>query len=108
MGENFSDTKNTEATLSGTSSEIVKAVSSKGLRRTQLIIINTSAAAVVTLRKGSLPVISKQGIILNGGINAPYLESTDSGFTCWQGAVQAITDGGAGTASIVETFEYTE
>lgn len=71
------------------------------LKRTQFIIINTSAA-VATITKGDNPAIANQGIVLQQ--NAYYLEGTDGGFVCWQGAIQAIATG-AGTLSVVETFQ---
>jgi hypothetical protein len=69
--------------------------------RQQFIITNTSAAQVVTIVKGSAAAIAGQGIILQP--NGSYGESTDGGFVCWQGEMQAVATG-AGTVSIVETF----
>lgn len=68
-------------------------------RRTQLIITNTSAAAVVTVAVGTVPAVANQGIVLQP--KQSYLESSDSGFECWQGAVQVIGDV-AGSIAIVE------
>jgi len=74
-----------------------------GYRRTQLIITNTSTAAIVTLCKGD-----DQLAIAGAGIRLPpngsYLESTDSGFQCWQGEIQAVADA-AGTIAVVEQLE---
>ena len=71
------------------------------LKRTQFIIINTSAA-VATITKGDAAAVANAGIVLQQ--NAYYLEGTDSGFVCWQGAIQAVATG-AGTLSVVETFQ---
>jgi hypothetical protein len=99
----YRGTRNSEYTLSATSGEALSGVSSTySLKRTQFIITNTSAVAVATITKGTTPAVANQGIILQP--NGSYLESTDSGFTCWQGAIQAVGTG-AGSLAIVETFE---
>jgi len=72
-----------------------------GYRRIQLIITNTSAAAVVTLSKGLNAAVASAGIRLPP--NGSYLESTDSGFVCWQEEIQAVADA-AGTIAVVETL----
>jgi hypothetical protein len=72
-----------------------------GWRRTQLIITNTSAAAVVTISKGLNAAVAGSGIRLPP--NGAYLESTDSGFMCWQDCFQVIADA-AGTIAVVETL----
>lgn len=90
------------ATLSTTSLEILPQVSGTGYKRTQIIITNTTAGLVATIIKGSNSAVNGQGIILQP--NGSYVEASDGGFTCWQGAVQGICTG-AGTLSIVETKE---
>ena len=72
-----------------------------GYTRTQLIITNTSAAAVVTITKGMNAAVAGEGIRLSPG--SSYLESTDSGFLCWQEEVQVVADA-AGTIAVVETL----
>lgn len=72
-----------------------------GYTRTQLVITNTSAAAVVTLTKGMNAAIAGEGIRLSPG--SSYLESTDSGFMCWQDEIQVVADA-AGTVAVVETL----
>ena len=78
---------------------------SGGYKRTQLCITNTSAAAVVTICKGD-----EQLAVAGAGVRIPpngaYFESSDSGFTCWQGEVQAIADA-VGTVAVVEQLEPT-
>lgn len=91
---------NISKNVSTTSSEIMHRVGGK-YRRTQMIISNTSAAAVITLRKGDDASVSGEGIQLLP--NGTYAEATDGGYECWQGAVQAIGDI-AGTLGIVESF----
>ena len=94
---------NNIANVGVTSAQILPARSG-ALKRTQLIITSTSTGSIITIAKGNSPAISLQGITLRGDILQGYIESTDSGFTCWQGAIQAIADV-AGNLSIVETFE---
>ena len=72
-----------------------------GYTRTQLIITNTSAAAVVTITKGMNAAVAGEGIRLSPG--SSYLESTDSGFLCWQEELQVVADA-AGTIAVVETL----
>jgi len=73
-----------------------------GYKRVQLVITNTSAAAVATITKGVTAAVAGSGIRLPP--NGSYLESTDSGFTCWQDEIQVIADA-AGTVAVVETLE---
>jgi hypothetical protein len=72
------------------------------LKRTQLIITNTSAAAVVTIAKGNVAAIQNYGIVLQP--NGTYVEATDGGYICWQGPIQAVSNA-AGSIAIVESFE---
>lgn len=92
--------RNAAAVTGATSARICDKIT-LGYRRSQLIITNTSAAAVVTITKGSNPAVAGEGIRLNP--SGSYLESTDSGFLCWQDEVQAISDV-AGSVAIVETL----
>jgi len=85
---------------SSTSVEIAKNHSGV-LKRTQLIIVNTSAAATLTITKGDTAAIAGAGIVLPP--NGVYAESTDGGYLCWQGAIQAVSNV-AGSVSIVESF----
>jgi len=73
-----------------------------GFQRMQLIITNTSATATVTISKGLNPAVASSGIKLPP--NGSYLESTDSGFICWQDEVQVVADA-AGTVAVVETLK---
>lgn len=93
--------RNSSVTISGTTARACLAVMI-GYKRTQLIITNTSAAAVATITKGDQAAVAGAGIRLPP--NGSYLESTDSGFNCWQGEVQVIADA-AGTVAVVETLE---
>jgi hypothetical protein len=68
-----------------------------GSLRTQLIIINTSASTTITLFKGDQAATQNMGIILKPA--QALIESNDSGFLCWQGAMQAIGSDGNGTLS---------
>lgn len=89
-------------TISTSSSQIIDPLNGTSFKRTQVIFINTSASAIITLNKGDSPAIAGSGIILQP--NGSYSESSDSAFKCWQGAWQAIGNG-AGTLSIVEQKE---
>lgn len=90
--------RNSSMSTSMTSAE---AITKYAYKRSQFVITNTSVAAVVTISKGDVAVVAGAGIVLQP--KQSYLESTDSGFECWQGAVQAVSDV-AGTIAIVETF----
>ena len=94
-------TQNSSVSVSATSTTAIPAVMG-AMRRSQFIITNTSAAAVVTIAKGEVSATAGAGIRLSPG--SSYLESTDSGFMCWQGAVQAVADA-AGTIAVVQSFQ---
>jgi hypothetical protein len=96
----FDLASNQSVTTGATSVQAVPSRSGN-LRRTQIIITNTSAAAIVTIAKGDSAAVSSVGIRLNpGGI---YGEADDGGYGCWQGAIQVISDV-AGTVSVTEQF----
>jgi hypothetical protein len=71
------------------------------VKRTQLIITNSGANAV-TITKGNVAAIANIGIIIQP--NGTYIEASDGGYLCWQGAVQAVSTAGT-TLSIVESFQ---
>ena len=93
--------RSSSVTISGTSTQACSKVMG-GFKRIQLIITNTSAAAVATLTKGLNPAVAGYGIRLPP--NAAYLESSDNGFQCWQDEIQVIGDA-AGTVAVVETLQ---
>jgi hypothetical protein len=95
------NTRNESITIGATSVQVAPTVN-KSVKRSQLIITNTSAAAVATVVKGDLVAVSGVGIILQP--NGVYIEATDGGYTCYQGPIQCVGNG-AGTVVIVETFE---
>lgn len=98
----FQSVRNTNLNVSGTSTEVM-ATRYGDLRRTQFLITNTSAAAVVTITKGDVTAAtSGSGIVLQP--LGTYFESSDSGFVCWQGAIQAVSTV-AGTIGLTEVFE---
>jgi len=92
--------RNSSVSVSATSVQACNKVLG-GYKRIQLIITNTSAAAVVTITKGSNAAIAGAGVRLPP--NGSYLESTDSAFICWQDEIQAVADA-AGTIAVVETL----
>ncbi len=93
--------RNSSVTIGTTTARACMAVM-VGYKRSQLIITNTSAAAIATIAKGDNAAVAGYGIRLPP--NGAYLESTDGGFNCWQGEVQIIADA-AGTVAVVETLE---
>jgi hypothetical protein len=94
-------TQNDSASTSATSAEVMHDISGD-LVRTMLVITNTSVAAVVTICKGNVPAVQGSGIRL--APSGSYMESSDGGFTCWQGSIQAVSDV-AGSIGLVQTFE---
>lgn len=95
-------TTNSSVTIGATSVEIAPAVSSQALKRTSLMIVNTSAAAVVTIAKGTTAAVANQGIVLQP--TGLYVESNSANFETWQGAVQAVGTA-AGSVAVVESWE---
>lgn len=95
------NSRNSTITLAATSSKIAEEIFRPSDRK-QIIITNTDAAATITISKGSKDAVLNQGIILSP--NATYLESSDTGFQCWQGEFTAISTGNT-TISIVEVIE---
>ena len=65
--------------------------------RTQLIFINTSLTQKVALVRTGVPVFDLRGIILSPG--QVYVEATDGGYLCYQGAIQVISDDAGATIS---------
>ena len=96
----YQGSSSTAASITTSSSQVLPRVLGS-MKRTQLIITNTSLAAVATIMKTNVAVVANQGIVLQP--NASYVESTDGGYECWQGQVQAVADA-AGTLAIVESF----
>jgi len=97
----YQGTSNREESVTTDSSQVMPNITG-GLQRTQLIITNTSATATITLAKGENAAVANIGIILRPGVS--YYESTDGGYICWQGTIQAVGDA-SGTLSIVEGFK---
>jgi hypothetical protein len=91
-------------TIGATSVEVAKNHTGI-LKRTQLIITNTSAAAIATIVKGDVAAVANAGVVLQP--NGVYVESTDGGYTCWQGAVQVVGSA-AGSVAVVESWDVTE
>ena len=96
----FQGTNDTQVTTSTTSIQAIGNAGATGLTRTQIIICNVGAS-IVTIRRGETAAIQNQGIVLNPTQN--YVEATDGGYTCYQGAVQVISNA-AGSVAISEGF----
>lgn len=95
-------TRNQSVSVSGTSTEVLPSVP-PGLKRKAFHIINTSAAAVITVVYGNVPAVSKAGDVLQPG--GYVSEDTNINFECWNDSIQVITDGAAGTVAVVERLE---
>jgi len=105
---NIQQSSNEEVSVTTTSAQAIKSTQmtmSGSYERTQIIITNTSSTAVITLNKSDYPAVANKGVILQP--NQAYIEATDGGFTCWQGAIQAIGNA-SGTLSVVQTFRARE
>jgi hypothetical protein len=71
------------------------------VRRKQWSIQNTSAAAVVSIRRGDSEATAGEGLnLLPNGVTS---ESNDNGYKCWQGPIQIVSDV-AGTVAVSEVF----
>lgn len=102
VNEKLQGSNQFEITVNTPSIQILPRVSGS-LIRTQLVIQNTSTASqTITIRKSDLPAVVNQGIVLIAGFS--YVESTDGGYLCYQGAVQAISDAASGNLSMTESF----
>jgi hypothetical protein len=99
MKQTLQSSANRSASITTTSSQICAETIGK-VKRVQLIITNISPTTV-TINKGDAAAIANQGIILSQ--NQTYIESDDGGFSCWQGAIQAIASANS-NLSIVETY----
>jgi len=93
-------TSNQAASVTTSSSEILP-VRFGAFRRVQLVITNISATTV-TIAKGDATAVANAGILLTQ--NQSWVESSDAGAQCWQGAIQAIGSA-ASTLAIVEMLE---
>lgn len=98
--EEIDDSTSSSATVTTSSSQLLPSRLGKK-PRTQLVIINTSATTV-TLVKGEQTAVANAGIRLTQ--NQTYIESTDAGSKCWQGAIQAVASGNS-TVAYVETIK---
>jgi len=97
-----SNTRN-ESIPVDTSSVMIADLVPKSTKRTQLIVINTSTTAKITIVKSDQAAVAGAGIVLNP--SGSFAESTDSGYKCYQGKMSAISDVAGGTISIVESYE---
>jgi len=94
---------NNAYTIGTSSTEVLQSLNGTRFKRSQLILVNTSAALNITVMKGSNPVVASTGILLLPG--GTYIEGTDGGFNCWQGSIQAISTAAGSTLSVIETKE---
>lgn len=94
-------TNNSLITIGATSATVLPERSGQ-MKRTQLIITANTVGVVVTIAKGDQPAVANYGIMLQP--TGSFVEATDGGYICWQGAVQVIGSA-AGTVSVVESFQ---
>lgn len=92
---------NRSVAITTTSSELAPQVIG-AVRRTQIIITNTSGTTLTVNKNDTQAAVAGTGILLSQ--NQSYIESDDGGFRCWQGAWQAVGSANS-TVSVVETFE---
>jgi len=97
------DNSRTESVAVGTSSVKAADIASPSAKRTQIIIVNTSTTAKITLAKSGNAAVAGAGIVLNP--SGTYAESTDGGYKCYQGMINAISDIAGGTIAVTETLE---
>jgi hypothetical protein len=90
-------------TINSTANVTLAPEVNKGSKRSQFIICNTSTTQKITIVKKALNAVAGSGIVLNP--SGSYGESTDSGFKCYQGAINSIADVDGATATITESFE---
>lgn len=89
-------TNNSKATI-GTSSERVLPSS----KRNVLVLTNISTAGQkITVVQGNVAAILNEGIILSPGQS--WIDADNSGYTCWEGEIQAISDAAGGILAISE------
>jgi len=93
--------RQTSASPTTSSAQIVSSVGG-GIRRKAFAIINTHATSVVTIGFGDVAVVAGAGIVLQP--LQGYIESTNEGFECWQGTIQAIASAAA-TVAVNERLE---
>jgi hypothetical protein len=93
---------NDSVSIDTTSINVLPARDGINFIRTQFSISNTSAAAVATVAVSEVAAVAGVGYPLQP--KQAYLESSDSGFKCWQGPVQVVSDV-AGTVAVTERLE---
>lgn len=88
-------TRNIGVTLSGASVEIAPLRK----KRISIVIVNTGTSSV-TIAKGDIAAVANEGIVLQP--NGVYADSSETGYECWQGPIQAI---GSTTLAVAETVD---
>lgn len=103
MGEEMIPTRNEAVSVGVASGQVCKPKPDYAeTKRKVLIIRNTSDddTKIITIALGGLAVTANNGIVLRR--YEQYNESTDAGFQCWNGAVQAISAVAGAQLSIFE------
>lgn len=95
--------RNDSQTFSDTSSVKIADAAQGSVERTKLVMTNTSTTAKITITLSDQAAVAGKGIVLNP--SGFYAESTDSGYTCYQGIITAVSDTAGGTLAIVEGFK---
>jgi len=94
--------RNFQITVNDSSVQILAPITGE-LQRTQIILTNISTTGQkITIAKQDNAATAYEGIVLNQGEH--YVEASDGGYLCYQGAVQAIASAAAGSLAITESF----
>lgn len=89
-------TNNSKETIGTTSKRVIPAS-----KRDVLVLRNSSTAAQkITVVMGNKSAVADEGIVLSPG--QTWIDSTNAGYKCWEGEVQAISDIAGATLSISE------
>lgn len=71
-------------------------------KRKVILVRNTSddATKIITVNLGANPAVASKGIVLRQ--NESFMDSSETGYECFQGIITAICAAAAGQLSIVE------
>lgn len=91
-----------ETVAVGTSSTLVATQRNRELPRKAIIIRNNSPnpADIITINFGATPAVANAGIVLRQ--YESISDSTETGYDCWQGTINAICATANGSLSVFE------
>lgn len=98
----YQDVARNETVAVTTSSSIISDKRNDANPRKVILIRNVSLAVadIITVNLGAQQAVANTGIILKQGES--FIDSTDSGYTCFQGSLTAICATANGQLSIME------